>query len=189
MRLSGDGGYYYEIRGGSVNLLPSQLLADQSYTKPLYPPNPKVAQGYFASGATLTMTGSIWHIATGDNPTEQEIFSGGTILTGTVGLNFYVKEQDYQPNVLNSQLDIHITGGELLNGATTGMRLLDNHAIADILLFSCSQYGSPGMKVQNFASDISYLAPSMIQMYAAPEPFTVLFLGFGSLFALRIRKR
>lgn len=189
-RLAGDDKYNYEIRGGSVQSTPSTLMSDQSY--PGIPGlNDYVAKGYFASGATLTLIGSIWHVVDDEfgNPLiEDEIFASGALLTATVNNNFYVKEEDFLPNELFLQLDMTILGGELATGTVTGMQL-EPHAIADITLKFCSQYDNPGLRVDDFTGDdISYLSPSIIQMYSAPEPLTAVLLGFGSLLAIR-RKR
>ena len=186
-RLASDSKYNYEIRGGSVELTPSTLLVDQSYAGIPFI-NDYVAQGHFASGATLTITGSIWHVVYDELGTpiiEDEIFASGALLESTVNFNFYAKEEEFQANVIHSQIDLHNLSGELVTGAMQ----LESHAIADITLMFCSQYDNPGMQVEDFTGgDISYLPPSIIQLYSAPEPLTAVLLGFGSLLAIR-RKR
>ncbi|MCK4885978.1 MAG: PEP-CTERM sorting domain-containing protein [Planctomycetes bacterium] len=180
-RLKGESQYNYEIRGGSVELTPSELLDDQSY--PGIPfVNDNVAQGYFASGATFTITGSIWRVIDG---VEEQIFANGLLLEATVNTNFYSFEEEFFPNDLFAQLDLRNITGELV----TGTMKLELHAVADITLKFCTQYDSPGMQVENFGGDMSYLQGSIIQFYSAPEPTTVILLGFGTLLSTWRKKK
>lgn len=174
----------YEIRDAEFDLSASSILpgGDQSYADS-NPMNPKIAYGQFAAGAIVTMTGSI---TTTDGAVE--VFPTGTILEAEVTNQFWVEEKLGMPsNLINMQLDLTITGGELATGAVTGFELYEQQ-IGHITLVFCSQPDNPGAAVEDFASDIWYLSPSMVQIYPIPEPMSVSLLALGGLLVLRKKR-
>lgn len=186
--LDGDSGYNYEIRGGSIELTPAELLADQSYATS-YPTslfNPYIAQGLFSKeGVTLTISGYITTIG------GAEILSDyGTLIEANVRADFYAVEQTYSASFLNFQLYFDITGGELFTGQQTGFALSPEF-VSDITLRYCTQYGQSSLK--NFTSDIGYAQPSIVQINAignepVPEPATFVLFTITGLMIKRIRR-
>ena len=178
--LAGGAWENYEIRTASINITPSNLLSDQSYTVGGYT-NPKIAKGNFAGGATFTITGAI---------TTQggavEVFPYGTILEGTVTTDFWATERTGIPaNFINIQQTLAVTGGELKTGAVTGF-VIRPTAVADITLYFCSQVGNVGLAVEDFQSDINYIQPSIVQISSPiPEPVSMFLFAIGGIFAMR----
>jgi len=172
----------YEIRDAMFDLSESLIMSDESYTD-TNPMNPKIAKGQFDAGAIVTITGSI--TTTGG---AVEVFPTGTILEAEVTNQFFVEEKKGLPsNLINMQLDLTITGGELATGAVTGFQLYAQQ-IGHITLVFCSQPDNPGAAVEDFASDIWYLSPSMVQIYPIPEPMSVSLLALGGLLVLRKKR-
>jgi len=172
----------YEIRDAIFDLSASSIIGDESYTDS-NPMNPKIAKGQFDAGAIVTISGSI---TTTDGAVE--VFPTGTILEAVVTNQFWVEEKKGLPyNLINMQLDLTITGGELATGAVTGFQLYEQQ-IGDITLNFCSQPDNPALAVEDFASDIWYLSPSMVQIYPIPEPMSVSLLALGGLLVLRKKR-
>lgn len=187
--LDGDSQYNYEIRRGLIELTPARLISDQSYatTPPLSYINPYIAKGFFDSeGVNLTMSGYI------TNAGGTEILSEYcTLIEANVTADFYGLEQVYSASFLSFQLHFEITGGELFTGQQTGFALSPEF-VGDITLRYCTQFGQSALK--NFASDIGYAEPSIVQINAigndpVPEPSTfVIFVLAGTLIR-NFRKR
>ncbi|OQA03832.1 MAG: hypothetical protein BWY69_00219 [Planctomycetes bacterium ADurb.Bin401] len=180
--LAGDSQYNYEIRGGTIQLTPAAIIADQSYTSG-FSFNPYIAKGLFEStGVTLSMSG---YITTAGGT---EILSDYvTILEGNVTADFIGLEQLYSAGFLTFQLNLEITGGELFTGAQTGFALSPEFTTV-ITLRYCTQFGREGMtdKIKDFTSDIGYAQPSIVQINAigtepVPEPVTMILFTISGL--------
>ena len=179
LRLDDTSGTQYEIKGGSIYLSPSELLSDLSYQNPIPFFNPYIAFGYFASGATLTIEGSITAQGSG------ETIYTGTLLEATVNVNFYGEEQSMEANYIFFQLHFDTTGGELATGNNVGFAITDQFYI-DVELRNCSP--SP---VTNFQNDMGYAAPSWLlinPILPTPEPASLLIFGLGGIALVRRKK-
>lgn len=181
LKLVGASGFDYDIKDGTFDLRPSELLSDESSSTH--------AKGKFGIGALLVMTGEIWKDGS-------ELFSG-TILSATVtgdlegNEHFYAGEQaGYTPDYIGAQMVLSDFGGELATGAETGLVLAEDSIVADITLGDCSQDGNPNGDVEDFQSDIYYAlgGTTNVQMYTIPEPVSFVLIGLGGLLAMR-RKR
>lgn len=182
VKLLGGDWEDYEIRDAEFNLTASSMLSDESYADSDFM-NPLIAKGQFDVGAIVTITGSI----TTTNGAV-EVFPTGTILEAEITNQFWVEEMKGMPgNFMNMQLDMTVTGGELATGAVTGFELYAQQ-IGDITLLFCSQPENPGNAVEDFASDIYYTSPSMVQIYPIPEPMSVSLLALGGLLVLRKKR-
>lgn len=188
-RIDGDSSYNYEIRGGSIEITPSRLIQDQSYATsyPVSSFNPYIAKGLFdGDGVTLTMNGYITTVGGG------EILSDyGTIIEATVTADFIGTEQLYSASFLGFQLHFNITGGELFTGAQTGFALSPEF-VADITLRYCTQTGQTALK--NFASDIGYAQPSIVQFNAVgdvpvPEPASIVLFGLAVMLTRKYKRK
>lgn len=172
----------------TVSLSSSELLNDTSYTQSSYF-NPKIARGEFASGAILTIEGSILENGPDDN--DVEIFNG-TILEAIITVDFDAQEQTNSMDafsIINAQLHMNITGGELEDGAVTGF-VMYPEITTNITLLSCSQYGNPGLNVEDFQSDMSYISGTLqVQPTVIPEPATVALLTLGAAFMIKKKRR
>jgi hypothetical protein len=191
IRIESDGvDYNYEIRGATFTLTPSTLKNDTSYPlsdPPLYIPLGWHCQGEFYGGATLTITGSIWH----KDEHETPVFAGGDIIVAEIMEDWWADEESY-PDDLYFRHEYNVTGGELATdiagGAQTDWMLSSLHLINDGKLKDCSQsHGIGGTDLWNFGYDIEFVDPSTMQMFPSPEPATIVFLMLGPLM-LRRRK-
>ncbi|MFA5292076.1 MAG: PEP-CTERM sorting domain-containing protein [Phycisphaerae bacterium] len=179
LRLDDTSGTQYEIKGGSIYLSPSELLSDLSYANPIPFFNPYIALGHFASGATLTIEGTL----TVQGSTVP-IYTG-TLLEATVNVNFYGEEQSMESNYIFFQLHFDTTGGELSTGTNVGFTITDKFYI-DVELRNCSP-----APVTNFQNDMGYAAPSWLlinPIIPTPEPATLLIFGLGAIALVRRKK-
>lgn len=186
IRLSGEGSYDYEIRGGSIQLTPAELGADTSYGAGIH--ITKHARADFLAGvATLTVTGSIWQVDEYGIAEYGGYGAGGTILEAIVNYDFTAEEPGV--NTVLFQLDLTITDGELYNGASAGWKMVQKRIFGDTNLAFCSQVGKPG--VEDFTSDIGYGQGSLLitPNSEIPEPLSLGLLGLGGLMTLRRRRR
>jgi hypothetical protein len=174
-QVAGDPSYWYEVRGGTINFSPSQLLADYS--------DGGMAVGYFDKGGILTVTGSIWYVG-GETP--QQVLGYGTVLQAAINAEFYAFED--MDNSILAQLNMDITGGELAAGSGSGF-VLYHGIIGDTTLYDCKQGPPPGSDLTDFTQNISSSGlNSVVQIYPVPEPTIITLLGLGALQLLRRRE-
>ncbi len=175
----------FEIRDASMTMTACELLSDDSYhVSDMW--NPDIAKGTFASGAVLTITGSIWETVYDSSGqtilSSTKIFDTGSVLEALVNANFVAEEGQgiTRMNAINFQQHYTLTGGELITGDVTGL-VMGSQIISDTTLYFCSQGDDDG-PVSDFQEDIFCRAPSAIQMYTIPEPATCLILALGGFF-------
>ncbi|MBN2211570.1 MAG: PEP-CTERM sorting domain-containing protein [Sedimentisphaerales bacterium] len=173
--------FEYDLRNLTISMTDaSTLIADLS--TPVG--NPTHAKATFTSGAVLTLEGTIEEK---DGPLSWT----GTLLEVTFVQDGFIAEEDNVVlNTIKSVQEVHITGGELLTGAETGLMIYDPTDFTSVFtLSSCVQPGNPGNAVEDFQSKIIYGFGSRIQLdTTVPEPTCVVLLGLGSLLISKRRR-
>jgi hypothetical protein len=179
LKTFGAAEFGYDLIDTTLSMGTSALNLENSYTQ-LFG-NKKVAKGRFNGGATMSLQGSI------KNRSTNIIIFTGTILEAYVSGAFWVQEQQYVANTMDSRQNMIITGGELAGPGVTGLQMSD--FFADYLLSGCLQEGNTGSAVEDFQSTIYNGNGGLIHFTAlTPEPMCLSLLALGSLWVLKERR-
>ena len=178
IRTHGAAFYDYKITNAVFTMTPCTLVSDNA------PGGAVNANGTFTGGAAMTITGTIQEVDELGNDVGSPVFTGTLLTADMASVNWGLVEIESFPgqtNTVSGDQVFTVTGGELADGTTSGLEILDFN-----VKFTMSLSGT----ITDFGSTVTYTDYVPILQFNAPipEPATMLLLLGGGVFTLR-RKR